>query len=235
MSLGSPVAPIVVSGVASGVALATALIVALISAAMLPRAVGSLLERRGRPRPGRRAEAALAVLAAVALVAVAMRFAGTTRAPLALLLTWTLVAAAATDVAARLVPDPLSLGGTGATAVLIGVLALTERSFAPVTRAVAMTVAVLVIVGVTSALHRAITGARALGGGDRKLLPLVVLGTAAVSPRAAVLALTVAVLAAGTHAAVLLVRHRVARGATLPFAPHLAAGTIVALLVVGAP
>jgi prepilin signal peptidase PulO-like enzyme (type II secretory pathway) len=213
--------------------------IGLVAAATLPRAVRLVLERRGcGPLDGTLA-AAVRVGGPIVLLAIALRWApsagsvgaGLLPVLLAVVVGWVVMAAAATDLAARLVPDPISLGGAAAILAIAVALAVVEGSARVVAVAVAVAAGVGLLLSATAALHRALVGGSALGGGDRKLVPVVALGLATLAPSAALLAVIVASWSAGVHALSLLARTGRGGGATLPFAPHLALGTLVALLV----
>ncbi|MEY3020405.1 MAG: hypothetical protein RLZZ272_1389 [Actinomycetota bacterium] len=217
-------------------------------------AVGRLLVLRDRPPPSRVARWGIGALGAGALLAVGLGsdlaagwLARPAAAVLAVALTWAVVVAAATDVLARLVPDPLSLGTLVAVLGLLAVDAALGGDVRPALIAVAVTAAVVLVLALPALLHRARTGRSALGGGDRKFVPVVLLGLAVLAPRNALEATVVAAWSAGLHAIVLVVRAGgsvapapaasgstavpVPVAGTLPFAPHVALGTLVALLV----
>lgn len=216
--------------------------------------VERLLVLRDRPVPSRVARWAIGAVGAGALLTVGLGSdlaAGWSARPaapvLALVLAWAVVAAAATDLLARLVPDPLSVGLLAAVLGLLTADVALTGDARPALAAVAVTAVVVLVLALPALLHRARTGRSALGGGDRKFVPVVLLGLAVLAPRNALEATVIAAWSAGLHAIVVVVRSgrsvtreaapstsaavSVPEAGTLPFAPHLALGTLVALLV----
>jgi leader peptidase (prepilin peptidase)/N-methyltransferase len=129
-----------------------------------------------------------------------------------------LVAAAAIDARRRIVPDALSLGGAGAGVVLVALFD-SRHLVAHLLGAAAAGGAFLTV---------ALARPGGMGMGDVKLVAVLGLYLGA----AVVPALLVALLAGTAAGLAIALRRglRAARTATIPFAPFLALGGIVALM-----
>lgn len=216
-------------------------LVALPGGAAAALTVRALLRRRSRPLPSPWVLVMTALVAFLAILGVGLtRALGADTAPSALLpalvalvLVWSTIVAATTDVLVRLVPDPLTLGTLAAVVVLLVAIALVGGDAGVVLVAVVVAAGAFAVLALPAVLLQVWTGRPALGGGDRKFVPVVLLGLAALAPSTPLLATAVASWSAGVHALTLVVRARRGwgpSGRTLPLAPHLAVGTLVAVL-----
>lgn len=159
---------------------------------------------------------ALAAVAAGAMVALALAGPrGAAAAPAAVLVAL-LVPIVAVDLDLRLIPDLLTVPGIAVC------LALGTVTGTGVVTVAAWALAAAAILGLPAA-----TAPGSVGWGDVKLVGLM----GAALADSVLMALGVGLVVGGVMAAALVVRHgRDARGRTLPFAPPLAAGSLLALL-----
>lgn len=197
--------------------------------------VGLLAVGRACLPPGRRArwqQPSLAVLVGLLWGVVTWRLAPVRlwAVPAYLALTAAGVTLAVIDARTRLLPDRL----TGPTFVTVAV-ALTGASLATgAWTALGRGVAAAVLVG-AAFLGMALVRSGGLGMGDVKLAPTLALALGWLSWSAVLTGFALAYLLGGLAAVAAVVLRGANRQTRLPFGPWLIAGTVVALLVNGAP
>ncbi|MGH8275028.1 MAG: prepilin peptidase [Gammaproteobacteria bacterium] len=164
---------------------------------------------------------AVELLTAALSILVAWRFGATPTCAGALLLTWTLIAAAGIDLSHYILPDNLVL-----PLLWAGLLFNLFDTYVPLFDAVIGAVAGYLVLWIVYQLFRLTTGKEGLGYGDFKLLaalgawlgwrmlPLIVLGAAAMG-----------IIFGGAW----LIASRRGRAHPVPFGPFLAAGGLLAL------